>query len=227
VNPLPVITVNNGTVCSGQSFTITPAGAVTYTLSSVTPVISPTATASYSVSGTNSYGCTSANPAISTVTVRALPQVSILPSFSAICLGETGTLAASGATSYLWDTGISSSTLAITPTGTYTYYVTGENAFGCKNTALVVIAPELCTGIINTTKMDGLYAFPNPFENLFQLFCPSVCNITIHDCVGRMILAQRLEEGLNTIDLTNRPSGLYLLECKKEGQSVVVKLIKN
>jgi hypothetical protein len=59
VNPLPTITVNSGTVCVGNSFTITPSGANTYTYSSGNAIITPivAATTNYTVSGTNGNGC--------------------------------------------------------------------------------------------------------------------------------------------------------------------------
>lgn len=69
VNPLPVISVNSGSICSGNSFTITPGGAATYTIQGGNAVVSPTANATYTVMGTSSLGCVSASAAVSSVTV--------------------------------------------------------------------------------------------------------------------------------------------------------------
>jgi gliding motility-associated-like protein len=69
VNALPVIAVNSGTLCSGNSFTMIPTGAATYTFSSGSAVVSPTTTSSYSVTGTSALGCVSSNTAVSAVTV--------------------------------------------------------------------------------------------------------------------------------------------------------------
>ena len=69
VNPTPTITVNSGTICTGQSFTITPTGASTYTYSSGSSVVSPTLTTTYSVTGTNTLGCNSTSPALANVFV--------------------------------------------------------------------------------------------------------------------------------------------------------------
>lgn len=71
VNPTPTITVNSGLICLGESFTILPSGASTYTYSSGSAVVSPTASSSYSVTGTCSLGCVSSNTAVSSVTVNA------------------------------------------------------------------------------------------------------------------------------------------------------------
>ena len=69
---LPNVSVNSGAICVGQLFTI-PSGAFTYTYSMVVQLQTPTANATYSVSGTDANGCTSSTDAVSTVTVNSLP----------------------------------------------------------------------------------------------------------------------------------------------------------
>ncbi len=69
VNPTPTITVNSGMICTGESFSITPAGASTYTYSSGSSVVSPTLTTTYSVTGTSLLGCVSQSPTTLTVFV--------------------------------------------------------------------------------------------------------------------------------------------------------------
>lgn len=80
-----------------------------------------------------------------TITVNALPIISITPSATAITLGMTATLTASGADTYAWiPTATLSSATGITvtasPTVTTTYTVTGTvSATGCVNTASISI----------------------------------------------------------------------------------------
>lgn len=69
VNPLPVVTTNTGSICLGESFTITPSGASTYSYSSGSSIVSPSVTTNYTVTGTNTVGCSSS--AVSSVTVNA------------------------------------------------------------------------------------------------------------------------------------------------------------
>jgi hypothetical protein len=75
VKPTPTIAVSSGTICKGQSFTITPSGASTYTYSSGSSVVSPTLTTTYSVTGTNTLGCVSTSP--TTLTVFVFPCTGI------------------------------------------------------------------------------------------------------------------------------------------------------
>ncbi|MES2132737.1 MAG: LamG-like jellyroll fold domain-containing protein [Bacteroidota bacterium] len=78
VNALPVIAVNSGTLCSGNSFTMIPTGAATYTFSSGSAVVSPTITTSYSVTGTSALGCVSSNTAVSNVNVSVCSPAAAL-----------------------------------------------------------------------------------------------------------------------------------------------------
>ncbi|MDB4346681.1 Ig-like domain-containing protein [bacterium] len=64
--------------------------------------------------------------------MNALPSVNAGVDFS-ICAGSTATLAATGATSYVWDNGVTNGTSFI-PTATATYTVTGTDANGCVAT---------------------------------------------------------------------------------------------
>ena len=134
VNPLPLVTVNSSTICVGQSTTLTPAGATTYTWntgSTLNPLtVSPIATTNYTITGTTS-GCT--NTTVATVSVNPLPIVTV--NSSTICVGQSATLTSVGATTYTWDTGSLLNTLTVSPISNTNYTVTGSLA-GCTNTAV-------------------------------------------------------------------------------------------
>ena len=83
INPLPIITVNDETICEGETATLTANGADTYVwsppagLSATTGSsvdANPTSTQVYTVTGTDLNGCE--NSANSTVTVTPLPSTS-------------------------------------------------------------------------------------------------------------------------------------------------------
>lgn len=58
VLPGPAVTVNNGSVCIGSSYTINPGGANSYTFSSGSNIVTPLATTVYSVTGEGANNCT-------------------------------------------------------------------------------------------------------------------------------------------------------------------------
>jgi gliding motility-associated-like protein len=139
INPLPPVTATPSfAICPGASATLSGGGASTYTwdngITNGTP-FSPIATKTYTVTGTDVNGCK--NTATSVVTINPLPTVTATPSF-AICTGASATLSGAGASTYIWDNGITNGT-AFSPIATKTYTVTGTDANGCKNTATSVV----------------------------------------------------------------------------------------
>ncbi len=134
VYPNPTISVASGTLCSGNSFTLSVTGANSYTFSSGTSIVSPTTTSTYSVIGTSTAGCLSNNTATAIVTVLSLPTLSITSS-TPICSGQQATLTATGANSYTWSGNIQSSSVVITPTQSVTYSVSATGINGCSVSA--------------------------------------------------------------------------------------------
>src|ERR1019366_8240266 len=132
VNPIPVTTVNSGTVCAGLPATLTASGAAAYSWSTGSAAgsltLSPATTTSYTVTGT-SLGCSSS--AIATITVNQIPVVTV--NSVLICQGDPATLTASGANSYSWSNGSAVNPITVSPATTTSYTVTGTTA-GCSST---------------------------------------------------------------------------------------------
>ena len=141
VNPLPVVTANSSSasVCTGGSVILTGGGASTYTWNNnVIDAISfvPTATTTYMVTGTDANGCV--NTATTTVTVNPLPVVTAASSAATLCSGGSVTLTGGGASTYIWDNNVIDA-VSFVPTATTTYMVTGTDANGCMNTAIITV----------------------------------------------------------------------------------------
>ena len=162
VNQLPVISVNSGAICMGQSFTMVPSGASTYTFSSGSSVVSPTITTSYSVTGTNAAGCVSAFPAISNITVQASPTITV--NSGAICSGESFTMVPSGASTYTFSGG----SAVVSPTVTTSYSVTGTNAEGC-----VSGSPAISNVTVNPLPVVNA----GPDQTVYYGYAPLQCAI--------------------------------------------------
>ena len=92
---------------------------------------------SYSLVVTGS--CNSVTSTAFSLTVNASPSLTITPANASILPGASVTLTASGATSYSWSTGATSSTVSVSPTQTTVYSVAGtEN--GCSSQATVTVS---------------------------------------------------------------------------------------
>ena len=152
----PTISVNNPTpvICAGQSFTYTNAGANSFVWSSSTPgstiyytgnvaVANPSINSVFSVYG-GSLGCNSALQT-STITVKALPNVSISPNPTFVCSGKSIILNATGnGTAFVWSSSSlpnfnTNPTVNVSPVKqeTYTLIASLNN---CTNTANATVS---------------------------------------------------------------------------------------
>ena len=142
VNTLPEIAFSgNTTICAGATATVTASGGAAYSWSNgvYTPAISVTEPGYYAVTVTNAQNCTSVDSVY--VTVNANPAVQISSS-NYVCAGGIATLAASGANTYLWNTGEITSSISVTPSTATTYTVTGYDTNGCSTTVSRVMNVE-------------------------------------------------------------------------------------
>ncbi len=137
VNPIPTVTVNDATICAGQTATLNASGATTYAWSpnigaTASVSITPATTTPYTVTGT-AIGCL--NTAVSIVTVNPLPIVTV--NNASICAGSTTTLTASGAATYSWlpGGGVGAS-INVSPSVNTPYIVVGTSLANCTGSAL-------------------------------------------------------------------------------------------
>lgn len=101
----------------------------------------------------------------------------------------------------------------------------------------VYLTPDLSTSISNTYGgLQQLIAYPNPSGNitdvLFQLSQSSAVSIEVTDLTGKRLMkvdAGKMQAGNQhyPIDITELPSGMYLLNVKTDNSAKTIKLIKN
>jgi gliding motility-associated-like protein len=141
VNPTPSVAANASAtvICFGDSSQLTGSGADIYNWDNgVTDgdFVSPTSMTTYTVIGTNTFGCTDTNDV--TITVNPTPSVAANTDNDFFCFGGVVTLTGSGANTYLWNNGVVDN-VAFAPNATATYLVVGGNAFNCLDTASITI----------------------------------------------------------------------------------------
>jgi hypothetical protein len=167
VSPSTISVVGNNSICVGTTASLTGTGNNTYTWTTTSGTIAttasitatPTINTTYSVAGTNAFGCV-ARSAI-TVTVDNTPTITIVSTNTTggSCPGATLTLTGSGTTTYTW-TGPQTITNGVPfgPLSSGIYTVRGSNACGTAsaatsisihptpNVGAVVSQPTLCSG---------------------------------------------------------------------------------
>lgn len=138
----PTTLSNDTSVCSGVQVPLQATGGTTYTWSPAgslsnanisNPLASPSSTTTYYV--TISDGACNKTDSV-TVTINISPTLTV--SNVSICNGQPDTLFASGASSYLWNTGDNNSFIVVNPAATTTYTVTGTTA-GCTGTGSGIV----------------------------------------------------------------------------------------
>lgn len=143
-NPTITASAITNSICAGNTASITPFGATTYTLEPggvVIPngstytmnIVTPT---TYTINGTATGGCFSipSTQFVTIIGINANPTITAVSALSStICTGLTTTLTAGGATSYTWSGGPNTPDYVVSPNSTTVYTVTGTNAVGCTN----------------------------------------------------------------------------------------------
>ncbi|MBD2755901.1 beta strand repeat-containing protein [Spirosoma validum] len=154
--PTVSISPNPASICQASSVLLTASGASAYTWSDNTTGNTLTATTpgTYSVTGVATNGCFNSATAIVTdtrpsVTITASPSATVTQG-AAITLMASGT----GATSFNWVTGSTSSSIVINPTTSVTYSVTARNGANCSTVAslAITVTPISCGPVIYVTQ---------------------------------------------------------------------------
>lgn len=292
----PVVSVNSGSICAGQLFTLMPSGATTYTYSSGSAVVSPSSSASYSVVGTDLNGCVS-NTAVSTVTVAfaaitastsnnsvcqgspvtlnggggisayswsngvtdnvsftpatttiytvsgtsangcsgsatvqvivyPIPTLTVAAVNDTICYGETGTINASGATSYTWNPGgLTGSPLYSAPLSSTIYTVIGQSN-GCSQTATVSLTVNSCVGIHEYTMDRNVLVYPNPSNGLINLEMDlqQLYTVKVFNSLSQLVYSSEISSSHSLIDL-NTLKGVYFIKLYEGDKLVTCKKI--
>ena len=157
---------SNPTICAGQSLTLTAGGAPNYAWSNgantASAVVTPSTSIIYTVTSTYTTGCTDTKTV--SVTVNAKPTITI--NSPSICVGQSATLTASGATTYTWNTNSNSTSIVVSPSVSTNYTVNGTNTNGCSNTKSITVtvnakptitinSPSICVGQSATLTASG------------------------------------------------------------------------
>ncbi len=227
-------------ICSGQSTILTVTGGAGYSWSPATGlnsttgdsvIASPTATITYTVTGTTPGGCSFTDSTV--VTVLSSPNK---PSFTQ----HNDTLISSSVHDNQWyrnDTLLTNDTsqyLIITILGEYKVNVLNE-ANGCSTTSDSLNITSL-TGVNQLTVNNGqLTVYPNPFNNeLFIKINPSAEDVKdramqLTDVLGRTLYTVSPLNPLGgtfEINLSDLPDGMYFMMVINKTRRDVVSVVK-
>jgi hypothetical protein len=215
-------------LCAQSSITLSVTGANQYTWSTGANigsiVLTPPGNTLISVTGAGSNSCVTT--VTLAVTVYSIPVISASDTLVSACENQQVKLSASGGVSYNWNPGnFNTDTLIIIANGTTNYTVTGFDGH-CRNTAIVIVQAEPCTGIPEETP-GGFWIFPNPSTgNLMLMFnTEAERTIRIYDLTGTIIEELTTSAQHCAYSLGSVANGLYQLTVIQNGKSVSRKIL--
>ena len=164
-----------------------------------------------------------------TVHTMASPTLSINASATVLCLGETFTLTANGASTYTWATVTSTNqSVILTATNSMVHGVDGSLVNGCKGSKTIFIQVDYCQALSDNALIDDgfLKVIPNPNSGNFTLRTASRGQVSIYGQTGQLIQHVNLNENNRfSIDMTNFPEGAYVLVLNSDDACAVRKMV--
>jgi large repetitive protein len=160
VTPLPIADAGADVTatCANPNITLIATGGLSYNWT--TPVVqntpfTPLSNATYTVTVTDTNGCTATDEVVVTV-IKTPPSLTLIPTFTTVnCINPSSVLNISGADSYTWTAPLTGVSPTVTPPSTTTYSVTGMDGNGCTATLSTTITVDNENPSITITPSPG------------------------------------------------------------------------
>lgn len=224
----PVTVTNDTSLCAGSSITLNAGGATMYQwsppfgLSNTTisnPVATPFSNTTYTVVGTDVYGCT--NSASVTVIVNPLPSPPVISQV-------VNVLTSTPAAGYQWNlnggsiTGATNQNYTVTTNGIYTVTITDAN--GCQATS----APFLfnSVGINDVGSNYSVIISPNPMMNettitLNTTGLKGAIHLQLADVTGKIVADELCKDDKINFKRGSLESGIYFYHLINNDRNLI------
>jgi hypothetical protein len=144
------------------------------------------------------------------VIVNYLPVPTITVNSATICVKETASLIASGASNYTWTPGfIVGPSLSVTVTATKQYTVTGSIGT-CLASIITTVTVLKCTGEAEIQTSD-FYVYPNPVKDQINIETQTNAKYELFSLYGQLLTSGELHIGTNSIMVGGLHTGNYIL----------------
>jgi hypothetical protein len=218
-------------VCETGTTGLNASGAVSYTWTGIgtgtSVVVSPAVPTTYTVTGVNAAGCT--GTASVHVSVTPAPSLTMGSTASTLCAGNSATVTVSGASTYTWNTGATTTMIVVKPAVTDTYVVTGIQN-NCSKTQSYIQLVDACTGLETNTFATSIYMYPNPVAGSLNVQVNGIAGeilIDLVDISGRLVSSTKQVIGHSggsvLISTTQLAPGLYFVNVVNQSKVVTTK----
>lgn len=156
------------------------------------------------------------------LTVVANPEVTINGK-DKVELGESVTLTASGADTYVWSTGETGASITVTPDETTKYYVAGTKD-GCEGNAEFTV--EVALSIEENESVDA-NVYPNPTQGELTIECDAMMELTVVMPNGQVVEKINVNDDRCSLDMSEYNSGVYYIKITTKDNNVrIYKTVK-
>jgi hypothetical protein len=221
VSNSPAVSIAGPTmICMGDAVYLVGQGAITYSWdtgsNSASIIASPTSITSYTCIG--GFGTCTAQ-AVTQLSVSNNPTLSAQSIPSIVCIGNTATLNAFGASTYSWSTGAVGLTATVAPTANTDYTLVGAINGICSQTIVVTQSVISCIGMAEITSGNVVFSiYPNPNNGSFNVSISEFTNKTtvqLYNAIGQAIFSEEVKASLTNVNLKQLPKGIYFIQLKE------------
>ena len=138
-------------------------------------------------------------------------------------------MTASGAATYSWNTGATTTVIVVSPSVTTNYTVNGLGTNGCTNIATITQLVSGCVGIqTNNSQQLAISIYPNPSNGEFTVELANGLSkaINVTDITGRIVLTTTSVLDNVTINISTLVNGIYFIKVISNNKAEVIKIVK-
>jgi hypothetical protein len=153
---------------------------------------------------------------VTSLSIHALPTLSVSTNADTICVGNSAVLIASGTSaSYLWSSNAGSATtntVSVSPTANTTYTVTGT-ANGCPVSKTITVVANICTGIQHLGQQE-FALYPNPATDKLFVETQKSGSLKLISITGAVVLEKTVLSGSNEVGVSGLQPGAYEVQIQ-------------
>lgn len=219
ISPTFTLNLNSSasTICEGKTLTISPSGAVNYTLlpgnlNAIPFVVSPSVNTTYTVLADNGV-CNKSS--VSSIQVLPTFTIGVDKSDTIVCANHPVTFFAYGALNFTTNPGGQVGyQVVVTPSANTVYTVTGINSNQCTVDSVFLIQVINCNyvGIKENSLLNTISVSPNPSQGELSIdgaISESTCEVI--DAQGKKIASVLINSSSTKINTQSWSKGIYLL----------------
>jgi len=88
-----------------------------------------------------------------------------------------------------------------------------------------VYDPSLSATAFDTARFS---AYPNPVTDILTLsYTKNISDVQVYNLLGQQVIAKSVNNRQDKLDMSNLPSGTYLVKVTADGQMRTIKVLKN